>query len=317
MKKRHAICGAAFFLANVATGPAQTDPGLSIKPAGVTLSGEKIGPEKAPVDWSRPEPEATDFFATEEEKEFLRAAADGQVWAQARLGIIYVNTPDDNARMELGRGMLEHAASQDSPDALFELAKMALAGRGMARSPSTAFGHMKRAAELGLPEAEYEIASMYSEGRGTTKDQVAALEWARKAAANSLPKAAVAVGMIMLQSRDNATQSEGLEMIDRAAASGNKEAIIILATAYAQGHQGVAKDEKRAEGLLMPPAQEGDAECQFALASLYKFGDTFTARRDEAQMWLHRAADQGHAKALEILSSGKIQRPAEAASPAE
>ena len=106
-------------------------------------------------------------------------------------------------------------------------------------------------------------------------------------------------------------------MIDRAAASGNKEAVIILATAYAQGHQGVAKDEKKAEGLLMSPAQEGDAECQFALASLYKFGDTFTARRDEAQMWLQRAADKGHAKALEILSSGKIPRPAEAASPAE
>jgi len=317
MMRRQAICGAAFFLANVAASTAQTDPGLSIKPAGMTLSGERLAPEKAPVDLSRPEPEATDFFATEEEKEFLRAAADGQVWAQARLGIIYVNTPNDTARMELGRGMLEQAAKQDSPDALFALAKMALAGRGMERSPSAAFGHMKRAAELGLPEAEYELASMYSEGRGTTQDQVAALEWARKAAANSHPTAAVAVGMIMLQSRDNATQSEGLEMIDRAAASGNKEAVIILATAYAQGHQGVAKDEKRAEGLLMPPAQEGDAECQFALASLYRFGDTFTALRDEAQMWLQRAADQRHAKALEILSLGEKQQPAKPASPAE
>ncbi|MDA0294295.1 MAG: hypothetical protein O2957_09930, partial [Verrucomicrobia bacterium] len=72
MKKRHAVCVAAFFLANLTASPAQTDPGLSTKPAGVTLSGERLAPEKAPVDLSRPEPEATDFFATEEEKEFLR-----------------------------------------------------------------------------------------------------------------------------------------------------------------------------------------------------------------------------------------------------
>jgi TPR repeat protein len=53
------------------------------------------------------------------------------------------------------------------------------------------------------------------------------------------------------------------------------------------------------------------------LASLYKFGDTFAARRDEAQMWLQRAADQGQPKALEILQSGEMQRLAEPAGPPE
>jgi TPR repeat protein len=199
MMRRQAVCGAAFFLANVAAGPAQTDPGLSIKPAGMTLSGERLAPEKAPVDLSRPEPEATDFFATEEEKEFLRAAADGQVWAQARLGIIYVNTPDDNARMELGRGMLEQAAKQDSPDALFELAKMALAGRGMERSPSEAFDYMRRAAELGLPEAQYELASMYANGQGASQDSEQALKWARQAATQGQPHAMHSVSVTLLR----------------------------------------------------------------------------------------------------------------------
>ena len=67
------------------------------------------------------------------------------------------------------------------------------------------------------------------------------------------------------------------------------------------------KDEKLAEELLKPQADKGDAESQFALASLYQFGETFAARRDEAQVWLQRAADQGHPKALEILrGEGKV-----------
>ena len=310
MKKRHAVCGAAFFLANLTASPAQTDPGLSTKPAGVTLSGERLAPEKAPVDLSRPEPEAMDFFATEEEKEFLRAAADGQVWAQARLGIIYVNTPDDNARMELGRGMLEHAASQDSPDALLELAKMALAGRGMARSPSEAFDYMRRAAELGLPEAQYELASMYSDGRGTTTDSAAALQWAEEAASQSHPVAVVSVGRIKLQSPDPAARADGLAMLEQAAQHGNKGAILALATAYARGDQGVSKDEKMAEKLLKPLAEDGDADAQFSLASLYQFGEDFPSQRVEAPLWLQRAADQGHTEATRILKSGN-QRTAE------
>jgi TPR repeat protein len=71
--------------------------------------------------------------------------------------------------------------------------------------------------------------------------------------------------------------------------------------------------------LLKPAAERGDADCQMTLASLYKFGDTFATRRDEAQVWLKRAADQGHPKALEILrsESEEIQRPAGPAGPTE
>ncbi len=90
--------------------------------------------------------------------------------------------------------------------------------------------------------------------------------------------------------------------MNRAIESGHAEATLMLATAYGRGSRGMPKDEAKAEALLTPGAERGDADCQFALASLYKFGDTFAARRGEAQVWLQRAADQGHPKALEILS---------------
>jgi TPR repeat protein len=77
----------------------------------------------------------------------------------------------------------------------------------------------------------------------------------------------------------------------------------MLATAYGRGSLGMPKDETKAEALLKPAAERGNADCQMTLASLYKFGDSFAARRDEAQVWLQRAADQGHPKALEIFRS--------------
>ena len=220
---------------------AQQNPGLTTQPSGRSLAEPDAPPAEQPVDLSRPEPEPPVFELTAEEQRHSEAAEKGNPWAQAQLGTVYVKSPQDPVRLQLGLELLNAAATAGIADAFFELAKMALAGRGMERSPSTAFDYMKQAAELGLPDAEYELASMYSDGRGTAKDPAAALQWARKAAANSHPKAAVAVGMIMLHSKDTATQTEGLEMINRAVALGNKEAILALATAYAQRRPGRAE----------------------------------------------------------------------------
>ena len=285
-------------LATTMAGP--RDPGVTAKPSGRTLGGALA--EAQLVNLSRPEAGSAVQGSTAEETQLTEAAAQGNIWAQARLGIVYVNSHQDPIRLQLGLELLNQAASAGSADAFLELAKMALAGRGIDRSPSVAFGHMKKAAELGLSDAEYELASMYSEGRGTSKDPVAAWEWARKAAAKSHPKASVVVGAIMLQSPDSTARAEGRRILAQAAETGNKEAVMFLATAYAKGESGLPRNEVAAEGLIKKYAEEGEPEFQFVLASLYNFGESFASQRDEARVWLQRAADQGHLKALEILS---------------
>ncbi len=289
---------------------ADEHPGIDPKPSGWALwdNVRLPDPERGVIDLSRPDSLGRGFEPQPEQDLVYEAAMRGEAWAQTKLGKSYVASPDDAVRMERGMDLLRSAAEQDYAEALFELAKMALAGRGMDRSPSTAFDQMKRAAELGLPDAEYELASMYSDGRGTNKDPVAALQWAQKAAANSHPKATSAVGMIMLQSEDPSKQAEGLAMLKRAVEAGSTDAALTLATAYARGRRGLSKDESAAEALLKKQAEDGDAECQFALASLYQFGETFAARREEAQVWLQRAADQGHPQALEVLRSESDKR---------
>jgi TPR repeat protein len=114
-----------------------------------------------------------------------------------------------------------------------------------------------------------------------------------------------AAARIMLSQPDSEMRTEGLILMNRAIENGHIQATLMLATAYGRGSNGLPKDEAKAEALLKPAAERGDADCQMTLASLYKFGDTFAARREEAQVWLQRAADQGHAKALEILQLGE------------
>jgi len=98
--------------------------------------------------------------------------------------------------------------------------------------------------------------------------------------------------------------------MNRAIESGHIRATLMLATAYGRGENGLPKDEAKAEALLKPAAERGDADCQVALASLYKFGESFADRQDEVQVWLQRAADQGHPNALEILQSEETPQPA-------
>ena len=134
MMRRQAVCGAAFFLANVAAGPAQTDPGLSIKPAGVTLSGERLAPEKAPVDLSRPEMRQTERLSTRLESEYADAATRGEAWAQTKLGKFYVSNSEDVQLQQQGVELLRQAAEQDDAEAIYTLATATAAGAGVEQS---------------------------------------------------------------------------------------------------------------------------------------------------------------------------------------
>ncbi|MFM8808529.1 MAG: tetratricopeptide repeat protein [Chthoniobacterales bacterium] len=162
---------------------------------------------------------------------------------------------------------------------------------------------MSRAAELGPPAAQYELASMLADGRGTPRDMEAAMMWGRNAAEQSYAPAQFAAAKALLNSGEQVRKKEAIEMLSKAAQGGEVKAVLFLAAALCQGEYGLLKDESRAEALLLPWAEKGNADCQFALASIYKFGENFGGRRDEMKIWLRRAADQGHAEAIKVLNA--------------
>lgn len=289
---------------------AQQSPGLSIKPSGRTLAEPDAPPTEQPIDLSRPNPQ-TDISASALGDDMsLDAAMRGEAWAQTKVGKSYVTSPDNPDRFQQGLDFLRSAAEQNDAEAIYLLATMTAAGAGVEQSSVEAFVQMKRAAELGFADAQLALGTMYFEGAGTAQDQSAALAAFRRAADGGNKEAMFAAARIMLSQPDPEMRTEGLILMNRAIENGHIQATLMLATAYGRGSNGLPKDEAKAETLLKPAAERGDADCQMTLASLYKFGDTFAARRDEARVWLQRAADQGQPKALEILRSEEMQQPA-------
>lgn len=280
----------AIFATDYGTGSAfaQRNPGISTKPAGKTV-GIRRAEEKMPLAQS-----------AEGDNASFEAAMKGEAWAQTKLGKNYV-AEEDPARIKQGAMLLEAAAKQNNAEALYALGVMSVSGRGVPRSDAAAFDYMWRAAEAGLPDAQYELALMYIDGKGTIKNPEAATSWARKAENQGCRKALPLLGRLMLESADYHAREDALAMMQHAAEEGRTEAVLFLARTYSRGEFGVPIDEGRAETLLKPVAENGDAECQFALASLYRFGSNYENQRDLATQWLQRAADQGHVKAVEIL----------------
>ncbi len=284
---------------------AQKNPGLSTRPAGKSLTSSNTAPT-APVPELRRDSVELPFDAairpTPEEEKYLEEVKNGHTWAITRLGVLYARTDNDPKRWSAAFTLLEKAGAQKDAEALFQLAMMARAGRGMPASDTAAFDYCWRAAELGMPEAQYELASMYAQGLGTVKNEDAAINWARKAADQGNDEALVLLARLLLESPDSANRSEAMKRLNQAADEGKTPAILFLATMCARGEFRVPVDEARAESLLKPAAEKGDAECQFALASLYAFGNTFSGQRGLADEWLKRAAKAGHAKAAQVLS---------------
>ena len=289
-----------------ASAPAQQNPGLTTRPYGAKLPAlGKRTDSASPADAAAEAQIAEMIEATSEEEQYTEAVKQGHAWAMTRLGVLYARAENDSERWKMAVALLKKAGEKKDPEALFQLAMMARAGRGMPASDIASFDYCWRAAELGMPLAQHELASMYAQGLGTVKNEDAAINWARKAADQGNLDALVLLARLLLESPDSANRSEAMKRLERAADEGKTPAILFLAMMCARGEFRAPVDEARAEKLLKPAAERGDAECQFALASLYAFGGTFAGQRSSADEWLRRAADQGHAKALEVLKGGE------------
>ena len=284
----------------------EKNPGLDPHPAGQTLQGP-AGPKASGVTFRLdPARGAKDGAgsaqpATEEDALYLRAARSGQAWAQTKIGIKYVMESEDLARLGEGLRWLNTAADQNDTEALRALSALASQGRGMDQSDKESFKYMSRAAELGSPEAQYELANMLANGRGMPRDMEAAIVWGRKAAEQGHAPAQFAMAKVLIGSVEQTRKNEAIDFLTKAAQGGQVDAVLFLATALGRGQFGLPRDEARAEALLLPWAEKGNADCQFVLAALYQHGETFAERRDEARVWLERAAEGGNEKAREII----------------
>jgi TPR repeat protein len=288
-------------------GPSLADdhPGIDPKPAGQALSDKApmTDPERSVIDLSRPESPGRSFDPSSEDDVAYKAAMRGEAWAQTKVGKSYVTALDDPERFQQGLDFLRRAAEENDAEAIYLLATMTAAGTGVEQSNIEAFAQMKRAAELGFADAQYELAAMYSEGRGTIVDTGAAAQWARIAAAQDHPAAQHAVGVNLLRNAASSLEvSEGLAYLERAAAKNHREALMVFAGILTRGEFGLKKDQARAEKLLRPRADNGDAEFQFGLGTLYLYGDQLLDKQEEGMRLINESAKAGFQQSKDLLA---------------
>jgi len=282
-------------------GEWERHPGLLPKPAGRILDPRDAAWSSHSGDAPAEDINLLDTRVAEEE--FARAADAGQAWAQTRLGALYARAENDPQQWEKAVRLLELAAQQGDAEAFYELAGLAASGRGLPPSDVQAYKYMTQAAAGGLAEAQYRLAAMYADGRGASQQEEKALDWGRRAAAQDHHQAQFSLGCTLLESSDAERRAEGLHWLNTAADAGSRQAGLFLGTALARGEFGMEKDEIRSEQLLRALSEQDDAEAQFVLAWLYMFGQEFNARREEARVWLERAASLGHDQAAGALAA--------------
>ena len=199
------------------------------------------------------------------------------------------------------------------------------ASRGDEVSLHLAFVWYQKAAAGNSKTALYKLGLCFFNGKGTPQDKAKALGYLRKAAAQNSTEALYLCGKIL---NDKA-------LLEKAAASGHREAQFTLARAYAssresvkafswyrqaalQGHPeaqlllagcyadaaGTEKDMKKAEEWYLKAAENGSVQAQFALAQIY---ERTPDGMEKAKEWYLKAAENGSVQAQFALAGFYLQ----------
>jgi len=184
-----------------------------------------------------------------------------------------------------------------------------LLDRGLARE---GLRHVQRAADAGSSEGAHRLAIIYAQGlAGTPRNELRALELFQKAASAGHTRAQINLGILYLRGlgvpRDIVNARAWLE---KAAASGDPQALYTLGRAMDEGSEQIAPDPVRAADLYRRAAEMGHvlAGLRYGLALSEGIG----IKRDvaAAQKWLVQARDNGVPEAALAMGDMAARTPA-------
>ena len=184
-----------------------------------------------------------------------------------------------------------------------------LLDRGLARD---GLRHIRRAADAGSSEGAHRLALVYAQGLADTPhDEARALQLFQKAAMAGHTRAQINLGILYMRGlgvpRDLINARAWLE---KAAASGDPQALYTLGRAMDEGSEQIAPDPVRAADLYRRAAEKGHvlAGLRYGLALSEGVG----IKRDvvQAQKWLARARDNGVPEAALALGDMAARTPA-------
>jgi TPR repeat protein len=152
---------------------------------------------------------------------------------------------------------------------------------------------LRKSALQGKSSAMFNLAIMYQRGIGVPKDRINAFAWYLVSEMDGSEEIREEVKKVLA----NATASERRNAIER-----TKDIIakLDIAPMFSLGSQSIERSNQFHRQFEL--AQLGDAEDQFALASMYHDGHGTVKDPIEAAVWCRKAAEQGNVNAMRTLA---------------
>jgi hypothetical protein len=172
--------------------------------------------------------------------------------------------------------------------------------------------HIQRAADAGSSEGAHRLALVYAQGlAGTPRDEARALQLFQKAASAGHTRAQINLGILYMRGlgvpRDLINARAWLE---KAAASGDPQALYTLGRAMDEGTEQIGPDPVRAADLYRRAAEKGHVLAGLRYGLMLSEGVGIKRDIPAAQKWLTQARDNGVPEAALALGDMAARTPA-------
>jgi hypothetical protein len=208
-----------------------------------------------------------------------------------------------SAQQAVAEAVTPQVAPAEDPGALYEKAMPLLADPKNEGKIAEALTLLRSAAEKGYAPAENSLGYVHDNGLGVPTDRDEARKWFEKAAAQGLAKAQFNYGRYLaLGIGGDADVEAGIASMEKASSQGLMPAKMALAHIYYFGEYGQKADHEKAFPLYLAVAENGDAEAQNFVGTMFATGQGVKLSKSEAAKWYLKAAEQGHAKAQAAIA---------------
>jgi len=196
----------------------------------------------------------------------FRSLASSDADAEAWLGAVLIDRGADRE----GLRHIQRAADAGSSEGAHRLALVYAQGlAGMPRNDSRAVELFEKAASAGHARAQLNLGILYFRGQGVPRDLIQARAWLEKAAASGDPQALYALARAMSEStaEAGADSVRAADLYRRAAEKGHVLAGLRYGLALNEGN-GVKRDPLAAQRWLIQAQESGVPEAALALGDM-------------------------------------------------